>query len=178
MEEHFEPLEPRTYRTGSTKPPKKSGCLLAFILMVAIFTIGIISCLGLFNFRLLRHIEISDPNETVSIVVTGPKEDKTAGQPAVASQEPFLGISGESVSLVYQMYYHLPNGLLITAVEPGSAADAAGIKNGDVLIQVGNTPVAGPQELETALSSYVSGDTVALILYRNGKQYSVAVTLG
>ena len=107
MEEHFEPLEPRTYRTGSTKPPKKSGCLLAFILMVAIFTIGIISCLGLFNFRLLRHIEISDPNETVSIVVTGPKEDKAVGQTAVASQEPSLGISGESVSLVYQMYYQL-----------------------------------------------------------------------
>ena len=402
MEENFETLEPRTYSTGSTKPPKKNGCLIAVILMVAIVFIGILSMLGLVNFRLIRRIEITDPNETVSIVVSDPEEETTEQTPKstkeddiaitdspvsyenipqegglslqdiyekvidsvvsitctyrggsstgtgvildaagyvvtnahvvedaktiqvlltdgreleaaligadtisdlavlqiwaddlVAAQlgdssvlrvgdavvaigdplgiafrgtmtdgivsainrdvtvdgrvmnliqtnaalnsgnsggpllncygqvigintmkigdtvsaagveglgfaipsttvsdivnqllqqgyvsgRPSLGITGESVSMVHQMYYRLPNGLLITAVEPDSAADAVGIQEGDVLLRVENTSVTSPQELETALYSYAPGDTVKLVIFRNGKQYSVSVTL-
>ncbi len=177
MEEHFEPLESRTYSTGSTKPPKKSGCLIAFLLMVAIFFIGIISSMGLMNFSLLRRIEISDPNETVSIVVYDPTESIDPAQTAKAGITNSLGITGESIPLVYQMYYQLPNGLMITAVEPGSAADSAGIGPGDILLAVENVPITGPQELETALFDLSAGDTVKLTVYRNGNQNSVSVTL-
>ena len=98
-------------------------------------------------------------------------------QQGYVSGRPSLGISGESISLVYQMYYRLPNGLLITAVEPGSAADAVGIQEGDVLLRIGKFSVTTPQELETALYSYAPGDAVQLIIYRQGKQYSATVTL-
>ena len=402
MEEIFEPLEPRTYRTGSTKPPKKSGCLIALILIFAIFLLGIISCLGLFNIGLLRRIEISDPNETVAIVVSDPQDEeetltKTSEVPSVGIEDsqisyenipqedglslqeiyekvidsvvsitctlpggsatgtgvildevgyvvtnahvvegakaiqvlltdgrtleadmigadkvsdlavlrihgdnlvaaqlgdssvlrvgdvvvaigdplgvafrgtmtdgiisainrdvtvdgrvmnliqtnaalnsgnsggplvncygqvigintmkigdsvsaagveglgfaipsttvshivnqllqqgyvsgrPSLGISVESISMVYQMYYRLPNGLLINSVEPGSAADEVGIEEGDILLRVDNTSVTTPQELESAIYKYAPGDTVKLIIYRSGRQYSVTVTLG
>ena len=403
MEENFEPMEPRVYRTGSTKPPKKNGCLIATILIIAIFVIGIFSVMGLLNFSLLRRIEITEPNETVSIVVLDPLEESMPEHTVATEQEtgitiidtpvsyenvpkpdglalqdiyekaihsvasimcsspggsftgtgvildsagyvvtnahvvegatniqvlltdgrqleatligadtisdlavlqiwadnlvaaqlgdssvlrvgdvvvaigdplgvafrgtmtdgivsainrnvtvdgrvmnliqtnaalnsgnsggpllncygqvigintmkignsvsaagvegigfaipsttvgdivnqllqqgyvsgrPSLGITGESISPVYQMYYRLPNGLLITSVESGSAADAVGIKEGDVLLRVGNTSISSPQELETALYSYVPGDTVNLIIYRQGKQYSATVTL-
>lgn len=402
MREIFEPLEPRTYRTGSTKPPKKSGCLFAFVLMFAIFTLGIVSCLGLFNIRLLRRIDVSDPEETVAIVASAEKSEsdevsKTAEEPPldiedsqisyenipqegglslqaiyekvidavvsisctypgggstgsgvivaeegyvvtnahvvenatgiqvlltdgrtleatligadkisdlavlkiqadglVAAQlgdssvlrvgdvvvaigdplgvalrgtmtdgiisainrdvvvdgrtmnliqtnaalnsgnsggpllncygqvigintmkigdsvsaagveglgfaipsttvshiinqllqqgyvsgRPSLGVIGERISLVYQMYYHLPNGLHITQVEPGSAAQQAGIKTGDILLRFEGTAITGNEELENALYQHSPGDTVTLIIYRNGKQYSVSVTLG
>ena len=401
MEEYFEPIEPRTYRTGSTKPPKKSGCLFAGILIFLIFAIGIISCLGLINIRLWRNIDVSEPNETVSIVVSDPEEETTqataitedtsihiadspisyenipqegglslqdiyekvidavvsisctvpggnatgtgvilstdghivtnahvvedaraiqviltdgrtldatligadrisdlavleikadnlvaaqlgdssvlrvgdvvvaigdplgiafrgtmtdgivsainrnvtvdgrvmnliqtnaalnsgnSGGPLIncygqvigintmkigdsvssagveglgfaipsatvshivnqlleqgyVSGRPSLGISGESISRVHQMYYRLPNGLLVNYVEPGSSADRVGIKIGDVLLRVNNTSVSSNDELETALYSYAPGDTVDLLIYRNGKQYSVSVTL-
>ena len=399
MYENYEPLEPRTYRTGSTRPPKKRGCLFAFILIVLIFTIGIISCLGLINIRLWRNIDVSAPSETLSIVVSDPEYETTAttgedlpiaiddsaisyenipqegglslqeiytkvidsvvsiscsipggsatgtgviistdgyvvtnahvvegarqiqvlltdgraleatligadtitdlavleiqadnlvaaqlgdssvlrvGDAVVAigdplgitfrgtmtdgivsainrdvmvdgrvmnliqtnaalnsgnsggplincygqvigintmkigdyysaagvegigfaipsatvshivnqllqqgyvSGRPYLGISGESISLVYQMYYRLPNGLHITYVESGSPAEAAGIKTGDILMRVEKTTVTSNEELETALYSYSPGDTVKLMIYRNGKQYSVTVTL-
>ena len=399
MYENYEPLEPRTYRTGSTRPPKKRGCLFAFILIVLIFTIGIISCLGLINIRLWRNIDVSAPSETLSIVVSDPEYETTAAtgedlpiaiddsavsyenipqegglslqeiytkvidsvvsiscsipggsatgtgviistdgyvvtnahvvegarqiqvlltdgraleatligadaitdlavleiqadnlvaaqlgdssvlrvgdavvaigdplgitfrgtmtdgivsainrdvmvdgrvmnliqtnaalnsgnsggplincygqvigintmkigdyysaagvegigfaipsatvshivnqllQQGYVSGRPSLGISGESISLVYQMYYRLPNGLHITYVESGSPAEAAGIKTGDILMRVEKTTVTSNEELETALYSYSPGDTVKLMIYRNGKQYSVTVTL-
>ena len=177
MEKQFDPLEPGIYSTGSTQPPKKNGCLIAVILMVAIFFLGIFSILGLFNFRLLRRIEISDPNETVSIVVSAPEETNDPMQTAKAGRDILLGITGESIPLIYQMYFQLPNGLLITAVEPGSAADAVGIEGGDVLLQVENAPITSSQELETALCAYAPGETVNLTVFRAGKQYSVTVIL-
>ena len=403
MEENFEPLEPRTYRTGSTNPPKKAGCLFAFILMLLIFSVGIISSLGLFNIRLLRRIDISDPNETVSIVVSDPEEDtcaetqlqiacdpsvdisdspisyenipqegslslqdiyekvidavvsiscsvpggNTSGTGVILSQDgfivtnahvvedatriqvlltdgrsleasligadkisdlavleiqadnlvsaqlgdssvlrvgdvvvaigdplgielrgtmtdgivsainrdvtvdgrvmnliqtnaalnsgnsggpllncygqvigintvkigdtfsaagveglgfaipsatvehivnqllqqgyvsgrPSLGITGDRISMIYQMYYHLPNGLHITNVAPDSAAAKAGIQTGDILLRLDGVSITGSEDLENALYAYTAGDTVTLIIYRNGKQYSVSVTL-
>lgn len=177
MREHFEPMEPDTYRTGSTNPPKKGGCLIAFLLMVAIFSIGIVSSLGLLNFRLLRRIEISDPNETVSIVVSDPVDQTTPVPAAKIGEHEPLGITGESLSLLYQMYYRLPSGLLITAVAPDSVADRVGIAPGDILLQVENVSVTHIQELETVLSAYQPGDTVTLVIYRLGKQYSVPITL-
>ena len=400
MYENYEPLEPGTYRTGSTRPPKKRGCLFAVVLILLIVTIGIIGCMGLINIGLWRNIDVSDPNETVSIVVSDP-EDETVdayvnddpisignspisyenipqegslslqdiyarvidsvvsitcnipggsatgtgvilstegyvvtnahvvedarqiqvlltdgrnleatligadaitdlavlqikadnlvaaqlgdssvlrvGDAVVAigdplgiafrgtmtdgivsainrdvtvdgrvmnliqtnaalnsgnsggplincygqvigintmkignsysaagvegigfaipsatvdlivnqlitqgyiSGRPSLGISGESISLVYQMYYRLPNGLHITNVEPGSAAETAGIQAGDILMRVENTTVTSNEELETALYNYAPGDTVKLVIYRSGKQYAITVTLG
>ena len=175
MEENYESLEPRTYRTGSTNPPKKSGCLFAFLLMAAIFFIGIFSVLGAFNFRLWRCIEISAPNETVSIVVSVPLDETAPAQAAKVCVGNPLGISVESIPLAYQMYYNLPNGLHITYVEPGSAADVAGLLVGDILLSVENIPVTSGDELDTALSSCVPGDSIQLLIYRNGSQISVTV---
>ena len=402
MEENYESLEPKTYRTGSTKPPKKHGCLVATILIFLIVVIGIVSCLGLANFSLWRKIDVSEPRETLSIMVSSPEEEilqvtkateeatiglsesplsyenipqegslslqeiyvkvidavvsiscnfpggSSTGTGVILSTEgyvvtnahvvegatsiqvllndgrtldatllgadrisdlavleikadnlvaaqlgdssmlrvgdvvvaigdplgitlrgtmtdgivsainrdvmvdgrvmnliqtnaalnsgnsggplincygqvigintmkigdyvsaagveglgfaipsttvssivnqlleqgyisgrPSLGISGESISRVYQMYYRLPNGLHITYVEPGSAADQVGIEIGDILLRVENTTVTTNHELESALYSYVPGDTVKLVIYRNGVQYYVSVTLG
>ncbi len=402
MQENFEPMEPRTYRTGSTNPPKKSGCLFAFVLALLIFFLGIVSSLGLFNITLFRRIDVSDPNETVSIVVSDPEEEtqdvvtasqaptldiadsqisyeniptegslslqeiyekvidavvsiscsypgggstgsgvilstegyvvtnahvvedaqsiqvlltdgrtleaaligadkisdlavlKIQAEGLVAAQlgdssvlrvgdavvaigdplgvalrgtmtdgiitainrdvtvdgrvmnliqtnaalnsgnsggpllncygqvigintmkigdsvsaagveglgfaipsatvsnivnqllqqgyvsgRPALGVTGEQISLIHQMYYHLPNGLHITYVEPGSAAQLAGIETGDILLRFEKTSITTNEELEAALYSHSPGDTVTLIVYRNGKQYSVSVTLG
>ena len=177
MDELFDSQEPGTYSTGSTKPPKKSGCLFAFLLMLLIFSVGIISSLGLFNIP-LRRIEVSDPNETVSIVVSDPVEKSNLVPTIKTSEHKPLGITGENVPLVYQSYYRLPNGLLVTGVIPGSTADLAGIVPGDILLQVNYVPVTDAQEFENALGHYALGDTIILLVYRNGKQYSIPVIFG
>lgn len=174
--EHYEPQESGTYRTGSTNPPKKSGCLLAFILIFLIFSIGIVSSLGLVNIRLWRNIDVSEPNETVSIVVSDPVED--APQTVKVCIGDPLGIQVESISLLYQMYYDLPNGLHITYVEPGSPADQAGLTVGDILLRVENVSVTSTDELEKALYAFDPGATVQLTIHRGSDQISVSVTLG
>ena len=94
------------------------------------------------------------------------------------SGRPDLGITGERVSSFYQLYYRLPQGLYITEVREGSAAHAVGIEVGDILIAIDSTVITGSDVLKTVLYSYAPGDQIQAIIYREGRQYSVTVTLG
>jgi len=93
------------------------------------------------------------------------------------SGRPSLGLSGEAVSSFYQFYYRLPSGMYIESVEEGCDADLKGLEPGDILISVDNVRVTSTAELETLLSNYSVGDSVQIIIYRAGHQYSAQLTL-
>ena len=93
------------------------------------------------------------------------------------SGRPSLGITGESVSSFYQHYYRLPSGIYITEVESGSDAAQKGIEAGDILISVGDVRVTTADELTSAMAAYDVGDTVRIIIFRSGRQYSADITL-
>lgn len=111
------------------------------------------------------------PSATVKDVV-----DQIIAQGYVSGR-PSLGITGEGISLFYQRYYRLPSGVYITEVEPGSAAEEAGLQVGDILLALDNTRLYSPEELTTALYHYSAGDTVQLVIYRSGSQQEITVTL-
>lgn len=112
------------------------------------------------------------PSTTVKEIV-----DQLASQGYVSGR-PTLGISGETVSSFYQLYYRLPEGLYITEVAEGSDAEVQGIQPGDILLQLGDTRVKGPDDLATLLYGLEVGETVDVIIYRSGRQYSVTLTVG
>ena len=93
------------------------------------------------------------------------------------SGRPDLGIEGESLSIFYQHYYRLPEGLYITAVEPGSDAAAKGIERGDILISVNDTHITTPETLRTILYNCQVGEIVTAVVYRGGYQYQLELTL-
>ena len=53
---NYEPWEQQTYQTGSTRPPKSHGGLIALLLVVVILLCGIISAMGLLNIRLSQAL--------------------------------------------------------------------------------------------------------------------------
>ena len=93
------------------------------------------------------------------------------------SGRPTLGITGEGLSSFYQYYYQMPAGLYITALEPGSPAERFGIEPGDLLISIDDHRITDEESYKTALYNYAIGDTVTVIIYRSGNQYSVSLTL-
>jgi hypothetical protein len=63
-QEPQEPQYPGTYQTGSTRPPKNSSGLVAFLLIALIFLGGITSAMGLLNLHLFRQLEELESRST------------------------------------------------------------------------------------------------------------------
>lgn len=70
-----------------------------------------------------------------------------------------------------------PSGLLVSSVQPESAAARAGVLLGDVLLKLGEARLAGPAALQAALES-AEGRAQPLQLLRAGQELSVDVTPG
>ncbi|MCU1573352.1 MAG: hypothetical protein JWO93_1434 [Micrococcaceae bacterium] len=69
-------------------------------------------------------------------------------------------------------------GAAIAEVTPGSAADKAGLKVGDVVTNFGSRTITDASELTAAVREQAGGATVKVTFQRNGKEQSVDVTLG
>ena len=94
------------------------------------------------------------------------------------SGRPDLGIQGETLSIFYQHYYRLPEGLYITEVDPGSDAAAKGIERGDILISINGAHITTADQLSSLLYGCEVGEVVTAIVYRSGYQYELQLTIG
>jgi membrane-associated protease RseP (regulator of RpoE activity) len=71
-----------------------------------------------------------------------------------------------------------PGGVLLSGVRPGSPAEQAGIKAGDVLVRIGTHEVPDLQAMTDALRAHAPGDVVEVAVRRNGELITMKVTLG
>lgn len=90
-----------------------------------------------------------------------------------------LGVSVVTVDAAVAAQYNLSvdHGVLIASVTTNGPAATAGLKAGDVIVQLDNTPVTNVQSFRDALLSKSPGDTVAVKIYRGSQQMTVNVTL-
>ena len=56
-----------TYQTGSTRPPKSRGGLIAFLLVVVILLLGAVTLLGAMNVKLFKELA---ETEGITIIMT------------------------------------------------------------------------------------------------------------
>ena len=91
----------------------------------------------------------------------------------------YLGVYIESVDPVKAKGVKLdkPRGVLIINVIEGSAADEAGLKEGDVILSVNGQEVNQTNELQARVGIYNPGDKVKLEVWRYGKKVDVTATL-
>ncbi|HPQ95776.1 MAG: DegQ family serine endoprotease [Thiothrix sp.] len=66
-------------------------------------------------------------------------------------------------------------GIVIREVFPGSAADRAGLQQGDVILRVDNQPVSTPSELKDKVSKAPENRPLALLIQRDDAKRFVAV---
>jgi len=71
-----------------------------------------------------------------------------------------------------------PGGVRITGVRAGSPAEQAGLKAGDVITAVGAKLVANLYDMTDALRSHQAGDTVVIVVNRDGVEQRVTAVLG
>lgn len=94
-------------------------------------------------------------------------------------EHPTLGVSVTTVTAQIAARNNLPvsQGADIQSVEAGSAAASAGLQQGDIITQVGDTEIASADALTLAVRSHKVGDTVTITYYRGSEKHTVDVTL-
>ena len=92
-----------------------------------------------------------------------------------------LGISGDDLSPQLAEYFGVKQGkgVLISEVTKGGAADKAGLKAGDVIVQVDGKAIGGVEELRSALNDNFTDDTrkVSLTFVRDRHEQTVNAEL-
>ncbi|HEX6914732.1 MAG TPA: PDZ domain-containing protein [Chitinophagaceae bacterium] len=83
------------------------------------------------------------------------------------SNKAVLGVSMESVE----------GGAKISEVVKGSAAEKAGLKEGDVITALGDTKISDADDLYEAVGKYKEGDQVQVTYKRSDKEATVTATL-
>ncbi len=69
-------------------------------------------------------------------------------------------------------------GVLVNSVNSGGPADKAGVKTGDVIVQVNGKDVNDPNSLRNEIAGLTPGVEVTLTILRDGNQQQVRVKLG
>ncbi len=66
----------------------------------------------------------------------------------------------------------------VAQVVAGSAAEAAGLQTGDLILAIDETEISSNDTLSDAIAEYNAGDTATLSIQRDGEQMEVSVTFG
>ena len=94
-------------------------------------------------------------------------------------QRAYLGIQVVEVNdeIARQKNATSTRGLYVAQVTPQCAADLAGLKQGDIILNINNTPVNTFAEMTEEIGLSSPGDTVAVTYEREGKAHTVQARL-
>ena len=171
----YEPWNQDTYRTGSTRPPKKRWGLIAVLLTLVILLAGLSTILGLANIRLLGRLSESEIGETLPIhfsntaqkndtpfpaasvpADTQPDAARAPTQPPVeldtqpAGTQPAEGGDMLSLQEIYETV--IPSVVSISCVGPAGGTGTGVILTQDGYIVTNCHVVEGAQAIQVLLS--------------------------
>ncbi len=103
---------------------------------------------------------------------------------------PYIGVRFETIDYQVAQQEHLSvqdgallvdgtdsSGRTLPAVEPGSPADKAGLRAGDIIVSVEGIKLDSEHPLDAVLTQFAPGQTVRLEILRGSERLTVSVTL-
>jgi hypothetical protein len=119
-------------------------------------------------------------SQLVSLVALGLGERATLAYRKVPSPTPRGDLRSFNASLgTVPDYAGPPNGqkgMLLAGVRAGGAAEQAGLRRGDIIIQLGKHPIGGVEDLMYVLNASKPGETVTAVILREGQELRLDVT--
>jgi serine protease Do len=117
-------------------------------------------------------IAFAIPSETVQTVVAALRQNGTVTRGYLGVQiQPVTAEIQESLNLKTQ------EGALVGEVQPGLPADQAGIKSGDIIVDVDGTQIKTVRELQRKIAAFRPDQTVKIKVIRGGKEQTIEVKL-
>ena len=98
------------------------------------------------------------------------------------SNSAYLGVAGQDVTSDIAKAYGMPEGIYVTQVKEGTAAEAAGIQKGDIITKFDGKKVSSMEALRDNMQYYAAGTTVEVVVQTNQngewQEQTLSVTLG
>lgn len=90
---------------------------------------------------------------------------------------PWLGVKGQPVTgdIAKSLGMAVPRGVLVVQVYPGSSADRAGLKEGDVIVSIDGRPVNDEGGGAFAIGTHKVGDRVPMQIHRSDREQTLTV---
>lgn len=70
-----------------------------------------------------------------------------------------------------------PSGAIVRSVGAGSAAERAGLRAGDVIVELDGTPVVDTRDLIARTAASAPGSVMTVTAVRNGREQSMVATI-
>ena len=104
-------------------------------------------------------------------------------QTVSADKEAYLGITGGmDISSETAQLYNMPEGVYVSQVSSGTAAEEAGIQVKDIITYFDGQAISTMEQLQELMQYYEAGTTVDIVIQRptqNGyEEKTLSVTLG
>ena len=92
---------------------------------------------------------------------------------------PWFGASGQSVTpdLAEGLGLKRPVGVLLSDIYPGGPADKAGLRSGDVVVEINGHAVQEPNDLRFRIATLAVGGYADLVYYRDGRKRKTRIAL-
>ena len=99
---------------------------------------------------------------------------------AAAGSGAFLGVVPHSIDeeIAEDLGYEGSKGVYISSVVEGTAADKAGMKDDDVIVEFAGDEVVGDGHLRELIGLHAPGDKVKIKVWRDGKTHTLTAELG
>jgi len=91
-----------------------------------------------------------------------------------------LGVIAQNISPTLASAFHIQpdQGVIVTKVVPGSAAQKAGIKSEDIILEINNKKIQNSVQLRNMLGIMRPGTSLKILISRNQTQEILKVTVG
>ena len=90
----------------------------------------------------------------------------------------YMGLTPYTVTAEQAEMYSgiMCEGVYVKSVEEGGAADKAGIREGDIIIKLGEDEIKSVADITAAKKHYRAGDTAEVVVYRGGEEVTLSIT--
>ena len=89
----------------------------------------------------------------------------------------YLGIYAADMNKAAAEFYGYPVGVYVSSVESGACAGKAGLQAEDIILELGGYEITCMNDLGRALRKLEPGDTVSIVVWRNGQELILSITL-
>ncbi len=86
-------------------------------------------------------------------------------------KKPFLGVTAQEITKALAEYFEIPEeGVLVTDVSKDSAAEKAGLKPGDAILEIDGIKIKSLIEFQDSLREHRVGEKATFKIFRKGKE--------